>query len=173
MKIRNSIIVIGLYYGFLITFSTRSSYLLFFRNRVRKEGTGKNIAVTTGFITGQLMIFISIHYTPMHLVLGRSHIITVLVLPYLLFYFLWKNLDYGSTTKKGMRNLSIPCVFLTNLIFPLLNLYFSPSSTLCGLVNIYMSQRNNKMLFVTSSFVGWLMGHIVYINLSKFVGSIL
>ncbi|KAI5650095.1 hypothetical protein M9H77_36100 [Catharanthus roseus] len=31
------------------------------------------------------------------------------------------------------------------------------------LVNIYMFRCNNKMLFVTSSFVGWLIGHILFI----------
>nr|YP_010193666.1 hypothetical protein Ycf1 [Zostera japonica]YP_010193678.1 Ycf1 [Zostera japonica]QZQ52886.1 hypothetical protein Ycf1 [Zostera japonica]QZQ52898.1 Ycf1 [Zostera japonica] len=150
MKIRNSIIVIGLYYGFLTTFSMRSSYLLLFRNRVIKEGTGKNIAATTGFITGQLMIFISIYYTPMHLALGRSHTITVLVLPYLLFYFLWngdKNfLDYGSTTKNGMRNLSIPCVFLTNLIFPLLNLFFTKFNIMQISQHLYVSMQQQDVI---------------------------
>nr|YP_010193593.1 hypothetical protein Ycf1 [Phyllospadix iwatensis]QZQ52813.1 hypothetical protein Ycf1 [Phyllospadix iwatensis] len=175
MKIINLVVVVGLYYGFLTTFSMGPSYLFLLRNRVMKEGTGKKIAATTGFITGQLMMFISIYYAPLHLALGRPHTITVLVLPYLLFYFFWNNnndknfLDYGSTTKNVMRNLSIPCVFLTNLIFPLFNLFFLPSSTLCRLVNIYMFRCNNKMLFVTSSFVGWLMGHIVFINWVEFV----
>ncbi|CAH2052022.1 unnamed protein product [Thlaspi arvense] len=38
------------------------------------------------------------------------------------------------------------------------------------LVNIYMFRCNNKMLFVTSSFVGWLMGHILFM---KWVGLVL
>ncbi|KAK1320151.1 putative membrane protein ycf1 [Acorus calamus] len=58
------------------------------------------------------------------------------------------------TTRNSMRNLSIQCVFLTNLIFQLFNHLILPSSTLARLVNIYMFRCNNKMLFVTSSFVG-------------------
>nr|YP_010830763.1 hypothetical protein RF1 [Potamogeton distinctus]WFF50653.1 hypothetical protein RF1 [Potamogeton distinctus] len=173
MKIINWVVVVGLYYGFLTTFSMGPSYLFLLRDRVMEEGTGKKIAATTGFITGQLMMFISIYYAPLHLALGRPHTITVLVLPYLLFHFFWNNhkniFDYGSTTKNVMRNLSILCVFLNNLIFPLFNHFFLPSSTLCRLVNIYMFRCNNKMLFVTSSFVGWLMGHIVFINCVEFV----
>nr|YP_001294243.1 hypothetical chloroplast RF1 [Buxus microphylla]A6MM95.1 RecName: Full=Protein TIC 214; AltName: Full=Translocon at the inner envelope membrane of chloroplasts 214; Short=AtTIC214 [Buxus microphylla]ABQ45308.1 hypothetical chloroplast RF1 [Buxus microphylla]WEB60488.1 hypothetical chloroplast RF1 [Buxus sinica var. parvifolia] len=174
MKIINSVVVVGLYYGFLTTFSIGPSYLFLLRARVMEEGTEKKVSATTGFITGQLMMFISIYYAPLHLALGRPHTITVLALPYLLFHFFWNNhkhfFDYGSTTRNSMRNLSIQCVFLNNLIFQLFNHFILPSSTLARLVNIYMFRCNNKMLFVTSSFVGWLIGHILFM---KWVGLVL
>nr|YP_009728792.1 hypothetical chloroplast RF19 [Arenga pinnata]QHR85996.1 hypothetical chloroplast RF19 [Arenga pinnata] len=174
MKIINSVVVVGLYYGFLTTFSIGPSSLFLLRARVMEEGTEKEVSATTGFITGQLMMFISIYYAPLHLALGRPHTITVLVLPYLLFHFFWNNhknfFDYGSTTRNSMRNLSIQCVFLNNLIFQLFNHFILPSSTLARLVNIYMFRCNNKMLFVTSSFVGWLIGHILFM---KWVGLVL
>nr|YP_010473056.1 hypothetical protein RF1 [Eriocaulon truncatum]UVH66504.1 hypothetical protein RF1 [Eriocaulon truncatum]UVH66759.1 hypothetical protein RF1 [Eriocaulon truncatum] len=168
MKIINSVVVVGLYYGFLTTFSIGPSYLFLLRARVMEEGTEKEVSATTGFITGQLMMFISIYYAPLHLALGRPHTITALVLPYLLFHFFWNNhknfFDYGSTTRNSMRNLSIQCVFLNNLIVQLLNYFILPSSTLARLVNIYMFRCNNKILFVTSSFFGWLIGHILFMK---------
>nr|WAK83335.1 Ycf1 [Cypripedium bardolphianum] len=174
MKIINSVVVVGLYYGFLTTFSIGPSYLFLLRARVMEEGTEKEVSATTGFIAGQLMMFISIYYAPLHLALGRPHTITVLVLPYLLFHFFWNNhknfFDYGSTTINSMRNLSIQCVFLNNLIFQLFNHFILPSSTLARLVNIYMFRCNNKILFLTSSFVGWLIGHIFFM---KWVGLVL
>nr|YP_009499192.1 hypothetical chloroplast RF1 [Dendrobium shixingense]BBC18725.1 hypothetical chloroplast RF1 [Dendrobium shixingense]BBC19874.1 hypothetical chloroplast RF1 [Dendrobium shixingense]BBC19946.1 hypothetical chloroplast RF1 [Dendrobium shixingense] len=172
MKIINSVVVVGLYYGFLTTFSIGPSYLFLLRARVMEEGTEKEVSATTGFIAGQLMMFISIYYAPLHLALGRPHTITVLVLPYLLFHFFnHKNFfDYGSTTRNSMRNLSIQCVFLNNLIFQLLNHFILPSSTLARLVNISMFRCNNKILFLTSSFVGWLIGHILFM---KWVGLVL
>nr|QPC56077.1 hypothetical protein RF1 [Aruncus dioicus var. kamtschaticus] len=177
MKIINSVVVVGLYYGFLTTFSIGPSYLFLLRARVMEEGeegTDKKVSATTGFITGQLMMFISIYYVPLHLALGRPHTITVLALPYLLFHFFWNNhkhfFDYGSTTRNSMRNLSIQCLFLNNLIFQLFNHFILPSSMLVRLVNIYMFRCNNKMLFVTSSFVGWLIGHILFM---KWVGLVL
>ncbi|KAK9660340.1 hypothetical protein RND81_O227600, partial [Saponaria officinalis] len=167
-------VVVGLYYGFLTTFSIGPSYLFLLRAQVMEEGTEKKVSATTGFIMGQLMMFISIYYTPLHLVLGRPHTITVLALPYLLFHFFWNNhkhfFDYGSTSRNSMRNLSIQCVFLNNLIFQLFNHFILPSSMLARLVNIYMFRCNNKMLFVTSSFVGWLIGHILFM---KWVGLVL
>nr|YP_009891995.1 Ycf1.2 [Arabis verna]QKK38368.1 Ycf1.2 [Arabis verna] len=177
MKIINSVVVVGLYYGFLTTFSIGPSYLFLLRARVMdegEEGTENKVSATTGFIAGQLMMFISIYYAPLHLALGRPHTITVLALPYLLFHFFWNNnkhfFDYGSTTRNEMRNLRIQCVFLNNLIFQLFNHFILPSSMLARLVNIYMFRCNNKMLFVTSSFVGWLIGHILFM---KWVGLVL
>ncbi|XP_026396312.1 uncharacterized protein LOC113290944, partial [Papaver somniferum] len=109
----NSVVVVGLYYGFLTTFSIGPSYLFLLRDRVMEEGTEKEVSATTGFITGQLMMFISIYYAPLHLALGRPHTIIVLVLPYLLFHFFWNNhknfFHYGSTTRNSMHNLSIQC----------------------------------------------------------------
>uniref|UniRef100_UPI0030FF3549 hypothetical protein RF1 n=1 Tax=Primula chapaensis TaxID=690490 RepID=UPI0030FF3549 len=174
LKIINSVVVVGLYYGFLTTFSIGPSYLFLLRAQVMEEGTEKKVSATTGFITGQLMMFISIYYAPLHLALGRPHTITVLALPYLLFHFFWNNhknfFDYGSTTRNSMRNLSIQCVFLNNLIFQLFNHFILPSSMLARLVNISMFRCNNKMLFVTSSFVGWLIGHILFM---KWLGLVL
>nr|YP_010466921.1 Ycf1 [Reichardia albanica]UVF28693.1 Ycf1 [Reichardia albanica] len=168
MKIINSVVVVGLYYGFLTTFSIGPSYLFLLRAHVMEEGeegTEKKVSATTGFITGQLIMFISIYYAPLHLALGRPHTITVLALPYLLFHFFCnthKNFfDYGSTNRNSMRNLSIQCVFLNNLIFQLFNHFILPSSMLARLVNIFLFQCNSKILFVTSSFVGWIIGHLL------------
>nr|YP_010924054.1 Ycf1 protein [Enydra sessilis]WKB10813.1 Ycf1 protein [Enydra sessilis] len=177
MKIINSVVVVGLYYGFLTTFSIGPSYLFLLRAHVMEEGeegAEKKVSATTGFITGQLIMFISIYYAPLHLALGRPHTITVLALPYLLFHFFCNNhkhfFDYGSTTRNSMRNLSIQCVFLNNLIFQLLNHFVLPSSMLARLVNIFMFRCNSKMLFVTSSFVGWIIGHILFM---KWIGVLL
>nr|WGC44260.1 YCF1 [Taxillus chinensis] len=171
MKIINSVVVVGLYYGFMTTFSIGPSYLFLLRAPVmeeRKEGTEKKVSAITGFITGQLMMLISIYYAPLHLALGRPHTITVLALPYLLFHFFWNNHTnfwvYGSTTRNSMRNLSIQCIFLNNLIFQFFNHFILPSSMLARLVNIFMFRCNNKMLFVTSSFFGWLIGHILFMK---------
>nr|YP_004769674.1 hypothetical chloroplast RF19 [Spirodela polyrhiza]YP_004769687.1 hypothetical chloroplast RF19 [Spirodela polyrhiza]AEK94386.1 hypothetical chloroplast RF19 [Spirodela polyrhiza]AEK94399.1 hypothetical chloroplast RF19 [Spirodela polyrhiza]QHB79407.1 hypothetical chloroplast RF19 [Spirodela polyrhiza]QHB79420.1 hypothetical chloroplast RF19 [Spirodela polyrhiza] len=174
MKIINSVVIVGLYYGFMTTFSIGPSYLFLLRAWVMEEGTEKQISATTGFIMGQLMIFISIYYAPLHLALGKPHTMTVLVLPYLLFHFFWNNnknfLDYRSTTRNSIRNFNIQCIFLNNFIFQLFNHFILPSSTLARLVNIYMFRCNNKMLFVTSNFIGWLIGHIFFI---KCVGLVL
>nr|YP_010882384.1 hypothetical chloroplast RF1 [Lonicera tatarinowii]WID87383.1 hypothetical chloroplast RF1 [Lonicera tatarinowii] len=169
MRIINSAVVVGFYYGFLTTFSIGSSYLFLLRAHVIEEAREKKISATTGFLMGQLIMFVSIYYAPLHLALGRPHTITVLVCPYLWFHFVrWNNdkkkkkfFAYRSTTRNSMRNLSTQGLFLNHLIFQSLNPYFLPSTMLARLVNVYMFRCNNKILFVTSSFVGWLIGFIL------------
>nr|YP_009975937.1 Ycf1 [Annona reticulata]YP_009975958.1 Ycf1 [Annona reticulata]QNK05354.1 Ycf1 [Annona reticulata]QNK05375.1 Ycf1 [Annona reticulata] len=176
MKIINSVVVVGLYYGFLTTFSIGPSYLFLLRARVmeEQEGTEKLVSATTGFIMGQLMMFISIYYAPLYLALNRPHTITILVLPYLLFHFFWEEeiqfFEYTNRNRNSIQNFSVRRVFLNNLIFQLVNQFLLPSSALARLVNVSMFQCKNKMLFVTSSFVGWLIGHIFFM---KWVGLVL
>nr|YP_009572826.1 hypothetical chloroplast RF19 [Melilotus albus]QBE89698.1 hypothetical chloroplast RF19 [Melilotus albus] len=181
LKIMNSAVVIGLYYGFLSTFSIGPSYLFLIRAQVMEKDTETKISATTGFITGQLMMFISIYYAPLHLALIRPHTITVLTLTYLFFNFIHKNdkhyysdygykLDSGYKNPNSIRKFSIYKVFFNNLFFQLLNPLLFPSSILIRLMNIYLFRSNNKLLFLTSSFVGWLIGHIF---LMKCIGLIL
>lgn len=49
-----------------------------------EEETKKKVS-TTSYIMGQLMMFISIYYAPLHLAVGRSHTIIFLALLYLYF----------------------------------------------------------------------------------------
>ena len=178
LKLLNSTVVIGLYYGFLTTASIGPSYLFLIRARVMEKGSQTEIAATTGFITGRLMMFISIYYGPLHLALNRPHTLTFLTLPYLLFNYVHKNdkhyysldggwelypdsnLDSGYKNPNSIRNFRTCKVFFNNLFFQLLNPLLLPSSILIRLMHIYLFRSNNKLLFLTSSFVGWLIGHI-------------
>nr|YP_010042450.1 hypothetical chloroplast RF1 [Sphaerophysa salsula]QPB69680.1 hypothetical chloroplast RF1 [Sphaerophysa salsula] len=174
LKIMNSVVVVGFYYGFLTTLSIGPSYLFLIRAWVMEKETEKQVSATTGFITGQLMMFISIYYAPLHLALSRPHTITFLTLPYLFFNFLDKNdkhyyLDSGYKNPNSMRKFSIHKVFFNNLLFQLLNPLLFPSSILIRLVNIYLFRCNNKLLFLTSSFFGWLIGHIFLMKLIGFI----
>nr|QBC67513.1 hypothetical protein RF1 [Drosophyllum lusitanicum]QBE87537.1 hypothetical chloroplast RF1 [Drosophyllum lusitanicum] len=173
MKIINSVVVVGLYYGFLTTFSIGPSYLFLLRAQVMEEPTEKKVSATTGFFLGQLIMLISIYYTPLYLALGKPHTITVLTLPYLLFHFFWNNhklfFDERPITNISMRNFNTQYIFINNFIFQLFNHFLLPSSILFRLVNIYMFRCNNKLLFLTSSFIGWLIGHIFFMKWLEFI----
>ncbi|CAN6454535.1 unnamed protein product [Victoria cruziana] len=143
MNIVNSVVMVGLYYEFLTTFSMGPSYLLLLRTR--------------------FIVFISTYYPPLHLALSRPYTLTVLNNKKSLF-------DYRSTHGNFIPNLSIQYVFLNNLIFQLFNYFILPSSTLTRLVDISMFRYKNKILFVISSFFGWLIGHML---LMKCIGLVL
>ncbi|KAH0643457.1 hypothetical protein KY289_034431 [Solanum tuberosum] len=55
MKIINSVVVVGLYYGFLTTFSIGPSYLFLLRALVMEEGTEKKVSATTGRIPSPIL----------------------------------------------------------------------------------------------------------------------
>jgi hypothetical protein len=87
--------MVGLYYGFLTTFSIGPSYLLHLRTILVKkgeEGAENKVSATMGFIMGQLMMFISIYYTPLHLALDRPHTKTALTIPNPVYSFI----SYGT-----------------------------------------------------------------------------
>nr|YP_003587801.1 hypothetical protein Ycf1 [Lathyrus sativus]ADE43661.1 hypothetical protein Ycf1 [Lathyrus sativus] len=175
LRILNSTVVIGLYYGFLTTACIGPSYLFLIRARVMEKGSETEIAATSGFLTGRVMMFISIYYAPLHLALNRPHTLTFLTLPYLFCNYVYQNNkhyysddwgwayypeDSGDNNPNSIRNFRTYKVFFNNLFFQLLNPLLFPSSILIRLMNIYLFRSNNKLLFLTSSFVGWVIGHI-------------
>nr|AZL92887.1 Ycf1 [Cuscuta japonica] len=189
-KIINSVVVVGLYYGFLTALSIRPSHIFLIRtlllekettkNKGVAEETKKKVAATTGFIMGQFIRFISIYYGPLYGALGRPYTITILVLPYLLIHIFWNgrfkiwNTDksffaYDSNKLNSIRNLEISCVFLNHFMLELLNNCILPNSTLARLVSIYMFRCNNKIFFLTSSFFAWFIGQIFILNCFKLV----
>nr|YP_001430153.1 ycf1 protein [Cuscuta reflexa]A7M9B2.1 RecName: Full=Protein TIC 214; AltName: Full=Translocon at the inner envelope membrane of chloroplasts 214; Short=AtTIC214 [Cuscuta reflexa]CAM98440.1 ycf1 protein [Cuscuta reflexa] len=182
-KIINSVIVVGLYYGFMTALSIKPSHIFLIRallleketnkNKGVAEETKKKVAATTGFIMGQFIRLISIYYGPLYVALGRPHTITILALPYLLIHLFW-NTDksffaYDSNKLNSIRNLEIYCVFLNHFALQLLNSCILPNSTLARLVSIYMFRCNNKILFLTSSFFAWFIGQLFILNCFELV----
>ncbi|CAI8606495.1 unnamed protein product [Vicia faba] len=105
VKILNSAVVIGFYYGFLTTFSIGPSYLFLLQGQILGKGSETKISAITGFITGQLMMFISIYYAPLHLALSRPHTITVLTLPTLLpYYYIEEMMQYDDRDLEEVKD---------------------------------------------------------------------
>nr|YP_010963288.1 Ycf1 protein [Hypecoum erectum]BET06407.1 Ycf1 protein [Hypecoum erectum] len=171
MRVSNSVVVVGLYYGFLTTFSKGPGYLVLLRVRGAEEEREKVVSATTGFFMGQLLIFMSVYYAPLRLALDRPHTITFLVIPVCFSYLFKSFLGDESPRRNSMRNLTIQCTFLENLIVPLFNHFLLPSATLARLSNIYMFRctNNNKGIFLLSSALGWLICQIFWIKLVELV----
>jgi len=114
-----------------------------------------------------------IYYAPLHLALGRSHTITVIAIPYLLFQLFGNSqknfLNYGYKNPNLIRNFSIQRRFFQNLFFQFLNPLFLPSSIFMRFINIYLFRCNNKLLFLTSSFIGWIIGYTFFIKWIEFL----
>jgi len=118
-------------------------------------------------------MFVSIYYAPLHLAFGRPHTITVIAIPYLLFQFFSNSkknfLNYGYKNPNSIRNFSIQRIFFQNLLFQFFNPLLLPSSIFMRFINIYLFRCNNKLLFLTSSFIGWIIGHTFFMKWIEFL----
>ncbi|CAM6006757.1 unnamed protein product (chloroplast) [Sphagnum balticum] len=169
INISSSLILFGLYYGFLTTLPIGPSQILSIRAFLL-EGNLSGTAAVSGLIIGQLIIFLSIYYSPLYMILVKPHTVTLLVLPYILFYWYRTKdlLDYQSLRPiTSISDARVHKIFLDSLILQLLNPVLLPSPVLARLVNLFLFRHSNQFLFVTSCFFGWLSGHLFFLNSVK------
>jgi hypothetical protein len=169
INISSPLILFGLYYGFLTTLPIGPSQILSIRAFLLEGNLSGTVAIS-GLILGQLIIFLSIYYSPLYIILLKPHTVTLLVLPYILFYWyrIKDLLDYQSLRPISSINDSrIYKVFFDSFIFQLLNPILLPSPVLARLVNLFFFRYSNNFLFVSSCFFGWLSGHFLFFKLIK------
>lgn len=169
INISSPLILFGLYYGFLTTLPIGPSQILSIRAFLLERNLSGTVAIS-GLILGQLIIFLSIYYSPLYIILIKPHTVTLLVLPYILFYWyrIKDLLDYQSLRPISSINDSrIYKVFFDSFIFQLLNPVLLPSPVLARLVNLFFFRYSNNSLFVLSCFFGWLSGHLFFFKFIK------
>jgi len=145
LRIQVKLILFGLYYGFLTTLPIGPSQILSIRVFFL-EGNLSGTAVVSGLIIGQFIIFLSIYYIPLYMILVKPHTVTLLVLPYILFYWYRTKdlLDYQSLCPiTSISDARVHKIFLDSLILQLLNPVLLPSLVLTRLVNLFLFRHNN------------------------------
>lgn len=170
INISSPLILFGLYYGFLTTLPIGPSQIISIRAFLLEGNLSGTMAIS-GLILGQLLIFLSIYYSPLYIILVKPHTVTLLVLPYILFYWyrIKDLLDYQSLRPINSINDSrIYKVFFDSFLFQLLNPVLLPSPVLARLINLFLFRYSNNFLFVVSCFFGWLSGHFFFFKFIKF-----
>lgn len=163
VEVSGPIIIFGLYYGFLATlpfgpskiYSTRSFLL-------GKPGYG--IIAISGSITGQLIGFLSMYYSPIYAALWKPYAITLLVVPYMFFRF-FQIMDKPSSSESPhlMNSINNPkalSLFMDGLILQLLNPILLANPVLTRLVNLFLFRYSPNISFMISGLCGWLSGHL-------------
>jgi hypothetical protein len=169
INISSPLILFGLYYGFLTTLPIGPSQILSIRAFLL-EGKLSGTFAVSGLIIGQLIIFLSIYCSPLYILLVKPHTVTLLILPYILFYWyrIKDLLDYQSLRPiTSIKDARLYKVFLDSFIFQLLNPILLPSPVLARLVNLFLFRYSNNFLFIISCFFGWISGHLFFFNLIK------
>ena len=171
INISSPLILFGSYYGFLTTLPLGPSQILSIRAFLL-EGNLSGIISLSGLLLGQLIIFLSIYYSPFYIILIKPHTITLLVLPYIFFYWyrIKDLLDYQSLRPISSLNDSrIYKIFFDSFLFQILNPVLLPSPVLTRLVNIFFFRYSNNFLFVLSWFFGWLGGYFFFFKFLQFL----
>nr|YP_009668282.1 Ycf1 [Bazzania praerupta]QCW59057.1 Ycf1 [Bazzania praerupta] len=169
MKFSSTFILFGLYYGFLTTLPIGPSQLLSIRAFLLEGNLAGTIA-TSGLMTGQLIIFLSVYHSPLYIILTKPHIVSSLLLYYIFFhrYRIKDLLNYQSLRPiTSLRDSRVYSLFLNSMIFQLLNPILLPSPVLTRLSNLFFFRYSNNILFLTSTLLGWFCGQYLFINSSK------
>jgi hypothetical protein len=170
INISSPLILFGFYYGFLTTLPIGPSQIISIRAFLLEGNLSGTVAIS-GLILGQLLIFLSIYYSPLYIILIKPHTVTLLVLPYILFYWyrIKDLLDYQSLRPINSINDSrIYKIFFDSFLFQLLNPVLLPNPVLARLINLFLFRYSNNFLFVVSCFFGWLSGHFFFFKFIKF-----
>jgi len=169
IKFSSTFILFGLYYGFLTTLPIGPSQLLAIRAFLLEGNLGGTVAIS-GLIIGQLIIFLSVYYSPFYIILIKPHILSLLLLYYIFFhwYRIKDLLSYQSLRPIiSLRDFRVYYLFLDSFIFQLLNPILLPSPVLARLLNIFFFRYSNNILFLISTLFGWFCGQYLFIYSSK------
>jgi hypothetical protein len=183
-KILNSVIGGGLFCGFMTTATVGLGYFFVvtsffqYKRQIFIKDNQRRVAAMTGFVTGQFVMFTSIYNRPLHEGLVQPHSIIMLFLGSFFVQLFWTSrktlrnrrfLDPHDLITKRRYVLRLQLEFIMNFFVQLCNPYLEPDSMIPRLVNFCLSSYTNdnekKILFVRSSFAGWLIGHIFFMIL--------
>nr|YP_010383669.1 conserved hypothetical protein Ycf1 [Crepidomanes minutum]UEQ13246.1 conserved hypothetical protein Ycf1 [Crepidomanes minutum] len=169
IRVASPCILFGLYYGLLSTLPIGPSHIISIRSFLLR-GDASGFAALSGLMIGQLILFLSIFYSPLYILIIKPHTITLLIVPYLLFYwFRTKDLlDYRAFYPTGLLiNSHIYKIFAETFILQILNPILLPSPVLARLIHLFLFRYSDNGIFLISTFLGWLIGHILFLNLSR------
>nr|YP_009426133.1 conserved hypothetical chloroplast protein ycf1 [Diplaziopsis cavaleriana]ASU94823.1 conserved hypothetical chloroplast protein ycf1 [Diplaziopsis cavaleriana] len=169
LKSMSPYILFGLYYGLLATLPVGPSQILCIRSFLL-GGNISGLASLGGLMLAQLATTASIYCSPIYILLSKPHLLTVVIIPYMVVFCLTINdLPNYHTLRPvtSLRDSRVVSLFLNSFLFQILNPILLPNPVLTRLTHLLLFRYSNNLLFVITSFLGWLSGHIAFSYLSK------
>nr|UWK23981.1 hypothetical chloroplast RF1 [Lemmaphyllum carnosum var. drymoglossoides] len=164
-------ILFGIYYGFLATLPVGPSQILCLRAFLL-GGNLSGLVSLSGSMLAQLAITSTIYCSPIYILLSKPHLLTIVVIPYMVLFCLTINdlPDYQILRPvTSLRDSRLISLFLNSFLFQILNPVLLPNPVLSRLAYLLFFRYSNNLIFVITSFLGWLTGHMVFNYLSKFL----
>nr|YP_009426221.1 conserved hypothetical chloroplast protein ycf1 [Diplaziopsis javanica]ASU94826.1 conserved hypothetical chloroplast protein ycf1 [Diplaziopsis javanica] len=169
LKSMSPYILFGLYYGLLATLPVGPSQILCVRSFLL-GGNISGLASLGGLMLAQLATTASIYCSPIYILLSKPHLLTVVIIPYMVVFCLTINdLPNYHTLRPvtSLRDSRVVSLFINSFLFQILNPILLPNPVLTRLTHLLFFRYSNNLLFVITSFLGWLSGHIAFSYLSK------
>nr|YP_009691070.1 conserved hypothetical chloroplast protein ycf1 [Saccoloma inaequale]QEG57850.1 conserved hypothetical chloroplast protein ycf1 [Saccoloma inaequale] len=164
IKSINPYILFGLYYGLLTTLPVGPSQILCIKSFLL-GGKLSGLVSLSGSMLGQLVIISSIYCSPVYIFLSKPHVLTIVVIPYtILFCLTIKEVSNYQTLRPviSLRDPRVGNLFLNSFLFQILNPILLPNPVLARLIYLFFFRYSNNGMFLISSFLGWLTGHILF-----------
>lgn len=169
LKSMSPYILFGLYYGLLATLPVGPPQILCIRSFLLGGNIG-GLASLSGLMLAQLATTISIYCSPIYILLLKPHLIAIVVIPYMVVFCLTINdLPNYEVLRPvtSLRDLRVVSFFFNSFLFQILNPILLPNPVLARLTHLLFFRYSNNSIFVITSFLSWLSGHIVFSYLSK------
>lgn len=169
LKSMSPYILFGLYYGLLATLPVGPPQILCMRSFLLGGNIG-GLTSLSGLMLAQLATTISIYSSPLYIWLSKPHLLTVVVIPYMVVFCLTIN-DLPNyqilRPVTSLRDSRLVGLFLNSFLFQILNPILLPNPVLTRLTHLLLFRYSSNLMFVIPSFLGWLGGHIAFSYLSK------
>nr|YP_009549591.1 conserved hypothetical chloroplast protein ycf1 [Histiopteris incisa]AYW16747.1 conserved hypothetical chloroplast protein ycf1 [Histiopteris incisa] len=169
LKLMSPYILFGLYYGLLATLPVGPPQILCLRSFLL-GGNLSGLVSSSGSMAAQLITTSAIYCSPIYIMLSKPHLLTIVVIPYtLLFCLTIKDLPNYQVLRPvtSLRDSRLIISFCNSFLFQILNPILLPNPILARLTHLFFFRYSRNAVFVISSFLGWLVGHIAFSYLSR------
>nr|YP_009549070.1 conserved hypothetical chloroplast protein Ycf1 [Calciphilopteris ludens]AYW16045.1 conserved hypothetical chloroplast protein Ycf1 [Calciphilopteris ludens] len=168
-KLMSPHMLLGLYYGLLATLPVGPPQVFCIRSFLL-GGNLCGLVSLSGLMLAQLVTITSIYCSPIYLLLSRPHLLTILAIPYTLFFCLViKDFPNYQILRPvtSLRDSRIIRLFLISFFFQILNPILLPNPVLTRLTYLFLFRYSTNKMFIIATSVGWLTGQATFNYLSR------
>nr|YP_009694835.1 hypothetical chloroplast RF19 [Ephedra sinica]QEI59949.1 hypothetical chloroplast RF19 [Ephedra sinica]QJQ26610.1 hypothetical protein [Ephedra sinica]QXG18267.1 hypothetical protein [Ephedra sinica] len=158
-------VTIGILYGFLSTLSLGPNFLFSLRTFLF-IGIPEGKVFVSGSFAGQFLIYLSIYYAPLYQTLIKPHLMSLVVLPYLVsrFFLYTKKREIQTVFCSLQKNCTF---FIDGCLIQLLNPVIFGNSTLTRLINVFLFRYSSNFVFVLCVFCGYVGSNLLLLHFIK------
>jgi hypothetical protein len=130
------------------------------------------VAAISGLVLSQLLVFLSLYWTPLQVFWTKPQMWTFLIWPYFVFSLSRVKIFSISRLFKGdnsIYNSQVWITFINGLLFQLLNPILLSNPILTRLMSVFFFRYSSKLWFITGGILGWIGGQTLFVYLNWYL----